>query len=320
MELVLVALVGLTVAALLLGLFKTSVFMADKRREALVRRLQAQDGDLTAERVTLLRRRKLARSAWLSDLVSLLPKADGLERIVQQAQVPITVAQLFSYSLFLSLLTGTVGWVLGEALVGLVFGGVAFASPTLVILAKRSQRSRKISEQLPDALDMMSRSLRAGHALASTFQLVAREMPEPISDEFGLAFEEQNLGASFDRAVMQMAKRAPHNGDLKIFAVSVIIQKETGGNLVEVLEKISETIRARYRFYGKLQALTAESKLSGVILGVLPIATGILVSIVNPEYLQPLFTTTMGKTFMIYAVVMWLGGGLWLRHMAKVDL
>lgn len=320
METALVALVGLTVAALLLGLFKTAIFMAEKKREALVRRLRAHEGDMTAERVTLLRHRKLARSVWLANLVSMVPKADSLERIVQQAQVPITVAQLFGYSLVLAFLVGIVGWVLGGALAGLSLGVMAFATPTLFILGKRAQRSRKLSEQLPDALDMMARSLRAGHALPSTFQLVAHEMPEPISDEFGLAFEEQNLGASFDHAVMQMALRAPNNGDLKIFAVSVIIQKETGGNLVEVLEKISETIRARYRFYGKLRALTAEGKLSGLVLGILPIATGLLVSMLNPDYMRPLFTTTIGQSFLAFALVMWLGGGLWLRHMAKVDL
>jgi tight adherence protein B len=320
MDLVLVALVGLAVAALLLGFFKTAVFMAEKKREALIRRLRAEEGALSAERGSLLRHRKLARSAWLANLVSMLPKAEGFERLVQQAQVPITVAQLFGYSLLLAVLTGVVGWVLGGMFAGLLLGAVAFATPSLFILGKRASRSRKISEQLPDALDMMSRSLRAGHALPATFQLVAREMPEPISDEFGIAFEEQNLGASFDRAVMQMASRAPNNGDLKIFAVSVIIQKETGGNLVEVLEKIAETIRARYRFYGKLRALTAEGKVSGVVLGILPIATGLLVSMLNPDYMRPLFNTTVGRYFLLYAFVVWLGGGLWLRHMAKVDL
>lgn len=320
MDLLVVVLAGLTIAAVLQGLFHTLRFLSDKRREELLRRLRATTGSIALERAPLLRKGKLARSQWLSNLVSAVPNAERLERLVQQAQVPLTVAQLFAYSSLLALFTGIVGLALAGIGLGLVLAAAAFAAPTLVILAKRARRSRQISEQLPDALDMMARSLRAGHALPSSFQLVAQEMPAPISDEFGIAFEEQNLGAPFDRAVMQMAKRAPDNGDLKIFAVSVVIQKETGGNLVEVLEKIAETIRARYRFYGKLSALTAEGRMSGVVLGILPIITGILISLVNHEYMRPLFEHPMGRYFLIFAGVMWGTGALWLRHMARVDL
>jgi tight adherence protein B len=197
----------------------------------------------------------------------------------------------------------------------------AGALPTLVVYGIREKRSRKLSEQLPDALDMMSRSLRAGHALGSAFKLVATEMPSPVSVEFGRAFEEQNLGVSFERAVAQMTRRAPSNGDLKIFAVSVVIQKETGGNLVEILEKISETIRARYRFYGKLRGLTAEGRVSGIVLGVLPVLTGAALSVINPKYLSALVTTQMmGRGILMYAIISWLIGLLWLRQMGKVEV
>ena len=115
-------------------------------------------------------------------------------------------------------------------------------------------------ERVHEALDMMARSLRAGHSLASAFKMVATELPAPINIEFGRAFEEQNLGMSFERAVIQMTKRAPQNRELKIFAVSVILQKETGGNLVEIAEGLAELVRQRYRFYGKLKTLTAEGR------------------------------------------------------------
>src|SRR5262249_42873301 len=128
----------------------------------------------------------------------------------------------------------------------LPMGGVL---PLVVVSWKRARRSRKLSEQLPDALDMMGRSLRAGPALARSFKIVASELPAPVSLEFARAFEEQNLGLPFEKAISQMVKRCPTNRDLKIFAVSVIVQKETGGNLVEIIEKIAETIRQRYRFF-----------------------------------------------------------------------
>jgi tight adherence protein B len=194
------------------------------------------------------------------------------------------------------------------------------AVPLLLVMLARDQRSKKISAQLPDALEMMARSLRAGHALSSSFKMVANEMPQPISLEFARAFEEQNLGMPFERAVAQMTKRAPKNRDLKIFAVSVIVQKETGGNLVEIIEKIADTIRQRYRFYGKLDTLTAEGRMSSYILGALPIITGLFIGFTNPTYLTLLFTTKMGNGILTYAFLSWLFGFIWMRRMGKVAL
>src|SRR5260221_7704991 len=159
---------------------------------------------------------------------------------------------------------------------------MALVHTILVDMCKRVLSSRKLSEQLSDALDMMGRSLRAGHALSSSFKMVASELPPPVSLEFARAFEEQNLGLPFEKAVAQMVKRSPTNRDLKIFAVSVIVQKETGGNLVEIIEKIAETIRQRYRFFGKLDTLTAAGGICSYILGALPILTGFLITLTTP--------------------------------------
>jgi tight adherence protein B len=318
MKQILVVLVAVATVAILQGLFYTWRFVGERKREELRRRLQVASG-LESVQLSLLRRGQLARSAWLSNLLRGFASAERLELLIQQAQAPITVAQLITYSVVLALVLGLLGAMAGGvalAVLGALAGG---AGPTLILLAMRARRSRKLSEQLPDALDMMARSLRAGHALPSTFKLVSSEMPEPVSVEFGIAFEEQNLGASFERAILQMARRAPDNGDLKIFAVSVLIQKETGGNLVEVIEQIADTIRARYRFFGKLRALTAEGRFSGLVLAVLPLVTGLAASIVNPGYMRLLVTTRLGQGFLIYAIVTWLVGGLWLKRMAKVD-
>ncbi len=320
MKQILAVLGAIAVVAIVQGLFYTFRFVGEKKREELRRRLQTSDGAESSVQLNLLRRGQLAQSAWLTSLLRGLPTAERLELLMQQAQVPITVAQLLTYSGLLAVLGAVLGILAGGWLLG-VFGGLLGGStPTLIILAKRDRRSRKLSEQLPDALDMMARSLRAGHALPSTFRLVSTEMPEPVSVEFGLAFEEQNLGASFERAIMQMAKRAPNNGDLKIFAVSVVIQKETGGNLVEVIEKIAETIRARYRFYGKLRGLTAEGRISGVVLAALPLVTGLAATIGNPGYMRLLVATRIGQFFLGYAIVSWIAGLLWLKRMARVDL
>jgi tight adherence protein B len=317
----LIGLGALAVVALVEGLYHSIRFLSERKREELRRRLQSLGGDApeVGER-SLLRQGKLSRSPFLDDLLRGIPLFERLELLIDQAQVNLTVAQLLTMSALAAFTGGALVALVASPLAGLMVALAAGAAPTLVVISIRQQRSRKISEQLPDALDMMARSLRAGHALVSAFKLVASEMPNPVALEFGRAFEEQNLGMSFERAVLQMIKRIPGNRDLRIFAVSVIVQKETGGNLVEILEKISETIRARYRFYGKLRTLTAEGRISGLVLGLLPFVTALLVALTNPTYLSALVTTKMGQGFLIYAVISWLLGLIWLRAMAKVEM
>jgi tight adherence protein B len=196
----------------------------------------------------------------------------------------------------------------------------AAALPTLLLSVAANRRSLKISEQLPEALDMMSRSLQAGHANSVAFQMVATEMPEPVSVEFGRAFEEQSLGLPLEQAIIHMTERAPKNRDLKIFATSVIIQKETGGNLAELLAGLAETIRARYRFQGKVRSLTAEGRASGVVLAVMPIAFVATLQLLNPGYFKPLVEEPVGHSIIFGTAVAWVVGVVWLHQLTKVDL
>ena len=145
-------------------------------------------------------------------------------------------------------------------------------------------------------------------------------MPGPINFEFARACEHLNLGASFDHAVQEMTARIPRNNDLKIFAVSVVVQRETGGNLVELLEKLAQTIRGRFQFYGKVTALTAEGRLSGLVLGGVPIITATFLSVLNPDYISQLVTEPLGRMILAYVVVSWLIGLTWLRQMGKVEI
>jgi tight adherence protein B len=191
--------------------------------------------------------------------------------------------------------------------------------PPLIVWNERKRRGVKFSSQLPEALDMMVRSLRAGHGLSAAFKLVATEMPLPIAVEFARSFEEHNIGVEFRHAVENMTRRVPDNLDLKIFAVSVVLQHETGGNLVEILEQIAHTIRERYKFYGKLAALTAEGRISALILGVLPFVTGGLIAAANPDYVAVLFTDSLGKYFIAAGCMFWISGVLWMARLSRVD-
>jgi tight adherence protein B len=295
----------------------------DRRRGELQRRLQSVVGDAGAgagASATLLRKGKYATNPLLDRLLRNVPLAVHAEKLLEQADSRLTVAQLFGATALFACAGIAAGAVLRLGLlIGALLAVAAMVMPYLLLVLARVKRSEKLSEQLPEALEMMSRSLRAGHALTSAFEVVATEMPEPVSIEFGRAFESQRLGLPVDQAIVQMTHRAPGNRDLKIFAVSTVIQRETGGNLAEILGNIAETIRARYRFYGKLRALTAEGRASAVILGALPIVVAVVLRIVNPDYFLVLLTPT-GKLILAFSIVVWLVGVVWLVSLTKVDI
>jgi tight adherence protein B len=318
MNTILIGAAALAVVALLEGLYYLTKFLSERKREDLQRRLQAVTAGTEAF-PTLLRAGRLASNPFWGELLGGMPLLDRMAALLEQAQVGGTVAAQLTFSVLLALAGAVGGLLLRSPVLGVLLFIAGGAVPTLRLIAARSRRSRQISEQLPAALDMMARSLRAGHSLTSAFKLVAGEMPSPINLEFARAYEEQNLGVSFYRAVQQMVSRVPNNNDLQIFAVSVIVQKETGGNLVEMLEKLADTIRARYQFFGKLAALTAEGEMSGYVLGALPIATALFLMFVNLDYISALVTKPMGRIILGYTVISWVVGLVWLRQMGKVD-
>jgi tight adherence protein B len=320
MRLALIILGSVAVLAALEAVYFTLRWFGDRRSAEMRRRLRAVGRDAQLDSV-LLRRGRLAASPSLARILRALPGATRLEALLEQADAPLTAAQIIVWSVAAAAAALVGAMVLRLSVAGLaLLPVVAAAIPTGALLVRRARRSRRLSEQLPEALDMMARSLRAGHALPASFQVVAGEMPQPISIEFARAFEEQKLGLSLEQAVVHMSARAPANGDLKIFAVSTVIQRETGGNLAEILDQIATTIRERYKFFGKVQALTAEGRVSGLILGLLPIGVAILVSMTNPSYLARLVDNPTGHAILVFAVVSWLAGVTWLNRLAKVDL
>jgi len=319
MQPLLIALLAFAATFFLEAIFYSVRYVSDRRGEELKRRLQAL-GASDPGSFALLRQGRLSASPALDFLLRPLPFVRRLELLLEQAEIGITVARLLTYSALAAGGAAIAGAVLPGRGLSWVLAPLGGLVPLSLVLLARGRRNRKISEQLPEALDMMARSLRAGHALTSAFKMVATELPPPISMEFARAFEEQNLGMPFERAVVQMTKRSPENLELKLFAVSVILQKETGGNLVEIVEKLADTIRQRYRFYGKLATLTAEGRMSSYVLGALPILTAGFMALGNPHYVSLLVTSKTGQAFLAYAVATWILGFLWMRRMARVTL
>ena len=321
MKFIVIGVVGLTAVVLLEALVYTMRYLGDRRKDELKRRLSALGSGGGGPQLTgVLRMGKLAASPAIDAMLRSIKLSARLEALLEQTELEITVAQLLAYM--------GIGGVLGFMLAVIGSGGIMFLilpllfglMPLFFVMWKRNQRSTKLSQQLPDALEMMARSLRAGHAVSSAFKMVATEMPVPVGIEFARAFEAQELGMPFEKAVADMTRRAPENQDLKIFALSVIVQKETGGNLVEIIEKIADTVRGREKFQGKLRGLTAEGRMSSYILGALPFVSLLFMLFGNRDYLMPMFEEPVGHYVLAYGIFSWAIGFLWMRKMIKVKM
>lgn len=267
----------------------------------------------------ILRTDALSRIPWLDRLLRKFDLARDLQRLIEQSGMSVTVAQLMLIMLVLGEVALVVSLQLDNPFIG-VIGFLFFGSlPLLYVLHRRSRRMRRFSEQFPDAIDMMVSALRAGHALARAMQLVAMEAPEPIRSEFRKTFEEQNLGLPMREALVNLANRV-NNVDLRLFITAVVIQRETGGNLTEILTKISKTIRARFALLGQIRVYTAQARFTAWVLGVLPVAVGLVIYAITPEYIKFLFVDRAGRVMLGFAVFLEVMGFLTIRRIVGMKV
>jgi tight adherence protein B len=202
----------------------------------------------------------------------------------------------------------------------LIISGIFAAIPVIQVQRIADQRTEKFTEQLPEALDLMARSLRAGHGVSDSMRLVSTEMAAPASVEFGRVYEEHNLGVDFRASLEALVARNKKNFDLRIFVSSVLLQRDTGGNLIEILEQISATIRERFVFYGKVRTLTAESRISALILGSIPFFVTMAIVIFRPSYLEPLVNDPWGIALSIAGSIWFTIGVFVLRELTKIEV
>lgn len=244
----------------------------------------------------------------------------NLDRFLQQADAPLTTGKF----LMLCAAFGGVGMALTflapipKLLAPL--GGLCCATLPLVWLSfRRKRRLKMFAKQLPEALELISRALRAGHSLASGISLVGDEMPDPIRKEFLRCYEEQNFGIPLDDALEEMTNRVP-NLDLRFFATAVILQRQTGGDLAEILDKIGRLIRERFQIWGQIQALTGEGRLSGIVLLALPPCLFVAMWRLNPDYCMILFDDPMGHQMLAVAVIMQVIGAYVIKKIIDIKV
>jgi tight adherence protein B len=204
--------------------------------------------------------------------------------------------------------------------IGWVIGGIAgFLLPLLFLRVKRTRRLRAFEEAFPEALDLMSRALKAGHAFATGLKMVADEMSEPVGPEFRKTFDEQNFGLPLKDALANLTVRIPLL-DVRFFSTAVLIQRETGGNLSEILENLAHVVRERFKILRQVRVYTAHGRLTGYVLLALPAFLAIALSFINPEHMQLLFRERMGHMMLAATVVMQTIGYFWIRHVVKIEV
>ncbi|CDG85695.1 type II secretion system F family protein [Janthinobacterium agaricidamnosum] len=281
-------------------------------------RLMAARGDGGGERVSILKQRRYAASARLDHLLRRLPNSAALDRLLLQSGLKWSVAQVLAWSLLLLL----PGLLLPRAfgmppLAALLFAALALASPCMILLRARSGRLHKIEAQLPEAADFLARALRAGHSFSNVLQMVGDELTEPLSGEFKTTYEEINYGVPMNEALHNLAMRIPLT-DLRYLVIAVLIQRESGGNLAEVLNSIARIIRARLKLLGQVRVLSAEGRMSAWVLGLMPVVMILVMSVVNPHYISLLWTDPTGIRLLWYAAGMVALGVVWMRKVIRI--
>jgi len=266
----------------------------------------------------------LRKKAFESDKNSLMemitPHFPSMQKIFDQANCHIKPSTLFGIGLVLAVLGATVSYMAHVPLfLAPLAGLVLFTIPFFWLLFKRSSRLKRFASQLPDALELVARALRAGHSLGAGMHVVAEEMPSPIADEFGRVFEEQNLGIAIEESMNSMCERVP-NLDLRFFVTSVAIQRQTGGDLAEILDKIGYVIRERFRILGQVKALTAEGRLSGIVLIALPFGLFLMMLHIKPDYVAVLWTDPLGIQMAIAAIIAQILGALVIKKIVDIKV
>ena len=284
-------------------------------------RLRAVDtGTLPGVDASILKQRLLSEVPELQRLFARMPRLREFDRVVEQSGVNASVGQI----LLIAVVAGVACYGLARLFslpifAALTLGVIAGSLPFIHIFRQRKARIQKLEQQLPDALDLISRALRAGHAFGSGLKMVGEEMADPIAKEFRITHEEVSYGVALQQALLNLGARIPST-DLRYFVIAVLIQRDSGGNLTEVLGNLSALIRERFKLLQKVRVLAAEGKMSAWVLGILPFAVAAAINVVNPGFMKVLWTDPMGIKMVYIMLTMMVFGILWMRKIIRIHV
>ncbi len=291
-----------------------------KRIDERLKQLVTERGGASQREMQLLKDELLSTVPLFHRTLIRFQFFNNLQNTLRQADLNISVYRFVIYSMIGGFIAGLILFFFTRSLMAmLIMAVVGMAAPFFWASNKRRRRFYKFLEQLPDALELMVRSLQAGHSFSSALQMVATEMPDPIAREFAKTYEEQNLGLNIKSALENLIERVPIL-DLKLCVTAVLIQREIGGNLSEVLRNISHTIRERFRIQGEIRTKSAQARLSGYIVSALPFFLFFWINIVNPGYMKTLYDHPNGVYILGTGVVMQIVGWLIIRKIVDIEI
>jgi tight adherence protein B len=305
-------------------LIEGAYFLWNDTRSPEIQRVQRRLNLMTTEERTvntssLSKHRVLSERLAVQQLLEQVPQIHLLDRLLLQAASKQNVAQLLVQSLVLAVFMGLLSALVWGAYVAWAAVVLGLLLPVMRLRWMRERRLNKISAQLPDALDLICRSLRAGHAFSTCLAMVGHEAPEPIASEFKTTFDEITFGMSTKNALLNLAQRVPV-GDIRYLVIAVVIQLETGGNLTELLNLLSALIRERFKLFAKVRVLAAEGKLSAYIMLALPFLVAGALQVVNPKYISVLFDTEEGRRVVSISLFMMVVGTVWMWRTVKIKV
>lgn len=290
-----------------------------KTRRRLLARLNAlAASNAQGDVASLLREKYLRELAPLERSLEMLPGMARLARLIEQSGASTPAYRLVLLSALLAASGAVLGWILTRLWDATVaVSAVGLIAPYLVLIRRRARRVAKFEEQLPEALDVIKRALKAGHPFSRCLNLVAEDMEEPISKEFELVFNEINYGNDLRRALLGLIERNP-SVSVMALTTAVLVQKETGGNLAETLERITTVIRGRFKLYRRIKSLSAEGRLSANILAMVPLVLFAVIWFTTPDYLPTLLQNPLGPKLITAAVLLGIAGILWIRRIIRI--
>ncbi|UQV47352.1 type II secretion system F family protein [Janthinobacterium lividum] len=314
------ALIFIAVVLLVTGLYQSWNNVRGPESERVARRLRVMSAGAHAgeQSTSMIKQRLLSETPALQKLLLEVPRVHALDRLLEQSGLMWSVAQ-WAMLVLLAFLVGLVGASLIDLpwLLRLVVAAACALLPFYYIERAKARRLQRIGQQLPDALELMSRALRAGHAFPTALKMVGEEMNAPLADEFRIAFDEVNFGIAMPDALMNLATRVPST-DVRYFVIAVLIQRETGGNLSELLDSISHIIRERIKLLGQVRVLSAEARLSAWILALLPFGAAAMIQLTNPTFLELLYRDPGGQKMLGGAMFLMLLGVIIMRKIIHI--
>ena len=314
-----VVLLFVAVVLALEGLYTVWASKSSAEAKKLAARLRAIDASSAAAPLSIERTKRRNHWSWLDDhLIGLLPNGDKLMRYLETSGTGTTAGEIVVTSAAFGLVGFFLPIMFARPLVYSALGALVLCTlPWWRVSRRRDARIRLFEKQIPEALDLMGRAMRAGHAFPTAVQMVGEEMADPIGFEFRTLFDETNYGVPQQEALLRLADRVPV-ADLSYFVVAVMIQRESGGNLAELLDNIARIVRERLKLLGQVRTLSAEGRLSAQILVAMPFATGALINLITPTFMAILWTDPAGIRLVGIALFIMALGVLWMRSIIRI--